>query len=281
MTAVLCLILCLSSCGKSEPYDGRFGSAGYINSKTLIVSVFADDANTSWKKESRSFKEKLLETMIKATDHLEKETSRYSKGCEFVCDWRDNPDLLYTASFDRDMTEPTGKKYKYQYRYIEKNIDTEALKEKYGCENVIYAFIYNTDYSSTGSCDAFSSSLFERPEAFQPEIINLVARAHFLDNNEKYELYPQKVAHEILHTFGAPDMYEENEMITKDYLRYMYSEYEKNGEYREIMYVAPRDLNDIHELTDLDAYYLGLRKSSDEVEKYGLGKSIYENENKQ
>ena len=81
------------------------------------------------------------------------------------------------------------------------------------------------------------------------------------------------LAHEMLHTFGAPDLYEAAEYgITEQYVRYA----EKNN-LNDLMrichdpktnrYVYDRIVN---EVTDITAYYAGLTDYSKTVDDWGF-----------
>ena len=88
---------------------------------------------------------------------------------------------------------------------------------------------------------------------------------------------PAVYAHEILHTFGAPDLYAEDEEynISSDFLDYI-----AKTEPNDIMLTCS-DLDSgeylydsiNNEVTEVTAYYVGLIDSSNIVKKWNLGKS--------
>ena len=89
---------------------------------------------------------------------------------------------------------------------------------------------------------------------------------------------PATFAHEMLHTFGAPDLYYAGKRgITQEYVSYA-----KSAGTNDIMRVT-WDLNTNYyvydsvknEITDITAYYLGLTDYSSTVQEWGLGQSDY------
>ena len=94
----------------------------------------------------------------------------------------------------------------------------------------------------------------------------------FMGEDGYYES-PAPIAHEMLHTFGAPDLYVADEYgITQEY----------------VDYIAQNGLNDImrncydpntgspvydsvkNEITDITAYYVGLTDYSETVQEWGF-----------
>ncbi len=93
---------------------------------------------------------------------------------------------------------------------------------------------------------------------------------------------PSSIAHEMLHAFGAPDLYTVREEgydlgITKEYVEHLRQE--NSGDIMFSVYDSetgsmPYDRID-REFSEVDAYYTGLTVSCDDVKEYGLGRSIY------
>ena len=79
---------------------------------------------------------------------------------------------------------------------------------------------------------------------------------------------PSTYAHEIMHCFGAHDLYYANAYISQEYVDYC----KKTGS-NDIMYTVNDGKWIINDFTELDAYYVGLTDHCDEVEKWGLAKS--------
>ncbi len=84
-------------------------------------------------------------------------------------------------------------------------------------------------------------------------------------------------AHEILHLFGAPDLYEARQGITQEYVDHL-----EKTDSRDIMFNSYRGDWDSGRVTfsELDAYYTGLTDRCEDVETYGLPKSQHDRQEK-
>ena len=86
--------------------------------------------------------------------------------------------------------------------------------------------------------------------------------------NDKYIIPPATYAHELLHTFGAPDLYFENAIINQSYVDYLIE-----NDSDDIMFKVTDTSVIIDDFSDLDAYYVGLIDIHPDVDKWGLGES--------
>lgn len=244
-------------------YDGELGTAGSLRGKTLIVSIFASDRSTSWdfqNQECQNTMNDTLQDMTVATAWLSEQASKYQTAATFVYDWKADPDLKYAAVFQEQLVRSGGEMYDVQRDYIERNIDTEGLRNKYQADNVIYFFFFNTDYDNQVNPWTLGYSSAKHCTI---EFVNL-----YVKFDDFYDSYPATYVHEILHTFGAPDLYYANEMISQAYVDYC-AKINSN----DIMYTVISGDKITNAFTELDAYYVGLVDSSDEVVKWKLGKS--------
>ena len=83
---------------------------------------------------------------------------------------------------------------------------------------------------------------------------------------------PSAYAHELLHAFGVPDLYYTGGLIPQAYVDYC-----KETGSQDIMYTINGDMDRITgQLTELDAYYLGLTARPAEADRWQLGLSEYE-----
>lgn len=259
-----------------------FGDAKYIDGKTIIVSIFADDPTTKWTDSAadKQMTEDVWESMRHAVEWLESSTAKYGANSEFIWDWRKDSKLKLTASFgveldipehDRsfevtDGNESSGnhnlaEKYSAQKDYIE-NIESRAdeLKKKYNADNIVYIYIINTDGENQANCHAYSYSRYRS----ETEFINIYTKEH--GRSHKANTY----AHEILHLFGTHDLYCESDIIPQSYVDHL----DANG-CNSIMYYGQSKDIITREFTDLEAYYTGLINYHEDVEKWGLGKSDF------
>ncbi len=246
-----------------SPYDGAQGSAGSLTGRTLMISIYTNDAGTSWDETSEADSAVIydaLDNLRISTEYLTAQAARYGSDAEFIWDWEQNPDLRYNASFTESLVTEFGDYYEVQKNWIEQHIDIDALKNKYRADNVIYLFFFNTDYSNQVNPWYLGYSC--SPE-YYVEFCNIFVRF-----DDVFVTMPPSYAHEIMHCFGAHDLYYANEFIPQQYVDHLGKIYSN-----DIMYTV-YDSKDIgNEFTDLDAYYVGLIDECAEVDKWNLAKS--------
>ena len=93
--------------------------------------------------------------------------------------------------------------------FIDTRIDAQSLKEKYGAENIIFFFFLNTGQEN----QVVPRAVRKRAgDMWENELVNCYM--HF----QGYVMPPASMAHEILHCFGAPDLYYQNDWIPQEYV---------------------------------------------------------------
>jgi hypothetical protein len=234
--------------------------------------VFANDVNYNWDLDSETD-----QTSIKnidsylgiAADFLSETASSYGKKATFIYDFMKNKKLCYYADFDIDAAQPDSWDAEIAMNaFIDENIDSDYLRKKYKADNIIYFMFLNTDEKSEGY--ACTRNWYEGME-YPYEIV-------FMYNVDSgYVNCPAVYAHEMLHTFRAPDLYYEDAEygISQEFLDYI-SENVPN----DIMYYCsdPETGEYLYDripsvVSEVDAYYAGLTDYSELAEEYHLGKS--------
>lgn len=259
-------------------YFSRIGSAGELSGTTLIISIFANDAKTSWdfnsKEDYLTYCWAYSDIGI-AADWITESAAPYSNAT-FVWDWVENPDLVYFTETEYDMPvvfdtcEDLVSVYETFWDFIDVNIPTEKLMKKYGAANVVYLALFDSPAEQTVTSRArywadasWMSRPYEVSYIFMHSCGSLTA--------------PASIAHEILHCFGAPDLFLDREYgITQEYV-----EWAKTEKTNDIMRVTfdnedgyTRYYDHIsNEMTDITLYYLGLVDYSETVEKWGFEKN--------
>ena len=116
------------------------------------------------------------------------------------------------------------------------------------------------------------------PGAAEADLIEYAVINIYFNQNYEFtgpdagKVAPFAYAHEILHLFGAPDLYTAGDLITQEYTDHI-----KAARYPDIMSSWYDDMTiDQCVLSEVDAYYVGILDHADDVEKYGLGKSSHE-----
>jgi hypothetical protein len=142
-------------------------------------------------------------------------------------------------------------------------IDAEQLKQKYNAQNVIYILYFNTDETNTVN----SWSLSDKQNC-PVELINVFVRDDI--GSSYYYLSPSGFAHEILHCFGAYDLYYASNAIPQNFVDHCY-----NTNSCDIMFTVSVGKEITQELSELDAYYVGLVDSCPQIEEWGLGISSH------
>jgi len=248
-------------------YNAHHGSADTPDGTTVVVTIFADDKDYAWDPDSdldNATKSDVNQYLRVAADYLEGVVASYGKTANFITNFETYPDLKYTASFDQQMTKTDDVDYP-AWEYIDDNIDMEAIKTKYNADNVIFFMVFNTDEKN--SAVTCTRNWYEGME-YPYEIVYLYNFDYDCING------PAVYAHEMLHAFGAPDLYTEDEFYRIDSTVISYVDrYLPN----EIMYTCT-DLDSYeytydrvtNEVTDLTAYYVGLTDHSEVYDEFCL-----------
>lgn len=256
--------------------DYALGTCGEIEGTTLLVSVFLNDSTSSWEDNLTVVGDALKYTGI-ATEWISKAASSYGCDCEFIYDWNEYSDLYYEGTVDADMTgvdSNTDFVDEIGWKFIDENIDSKELLEKYNADNIGYMFYLNTPKSNNmTSC----TRDYYEDMVYPYEMCYIYM---FVDDEEET---PAGIAHEILHTFGAPDLYlEDTDGENYGVSRSLVEELEDTMS-NDIMFTTYDAKNGnpyfdriTNDFTDVDAYYVGLIDSCDFVDQWNLKPSQHE-----
>lgn len=243
----------------------HLGSAAKLTGKTVIVSIFANDSTTHWDfnlKADKDMQNTMHRHLGNAVKWITKQCKTYDVTPEFVYDWKKNPDLYYTYDFGQNsLVREDGGGYYTQTDYIDANIDTQALLKEYDAKNIIYIFYFNTGRDNTVNSWALADQC-----GVYTEIINIFARDDY--GSGFYIMPASSFAHEILHCFGAYDLYYASAEIPQKYVDHL-----QKTRSKDIMYTVSLGGSITQKFSELDAYYVGLVDSCDEVETWGLAQS--------
>ena len=178
------------------------GSAKFLEGRSLLVSIYLTNEDSAWSKEAM---DQAAEKLDMAARFIEREGERYGKEINLIYDARVNPDLRYTMNYDGKIYQPPSDKVYTDeinrmssstnsaiFDYIEANIPYLTLAKKYRTDSIAFVVFMN-----------------------QPGPISYAYRYTFhnlLRYNEVAVIFndsPGVTAHEILHMFGAEDLYNE------------------------------------------------------------------------
>lgn len=255
------------------PYDNHLGTAKELEGKIAVVSIFVNDATTGWNFESEA--DQQLDALIYkdleiATDYLENVSKSYGKDVEFIYDWKQYPELAVDLDItDIDYREVWDNFDQFNYTAsinIDQNVQTAKILSDVGADQIIYMMYFNTPETNTIT----SNTVFCNESEFTYEICFMFM------NCEGHLECPSHFAHEMLHTFGVPDLYTAADYgITQEYV-----DYAANSGLNDIMRINqdPQTGELLYdsipnEVTDITAYYAGLTDYSETVNEWGFAPS--------
>lgn len=236
------------------------GSAKYLDGSTVLVSLFIEDTESYWSLED---KELVMSKMDLASSFLMEEGNSYGKSVNLIYDINEHPDLAYTVSYSKaidDSDDSSLELLDYMTQYIDDNIPTQDLLTSYSVDSIAYMCFLNKDgISYTFPYYRGDSRIYYYETCYM-----------FLKCDGDYEP-PSVYAHEILHLFGARDLYSTNQTdgITKDFVQYIEANYPN-----EIMLTTyDENWNNVqdhvtNDLSDITAYFIGWLDTIPELDTY-------------
>ena len=250
-----------------------------------VVSIFADDAKFDWnldrKKDQQNF-EKAYEALATATSFLTKEIGKYGKKVRFVWDWDEHEELAYTAAFETDLGSCINSSSPGVFeadKIISETVDTNSIMKSTRADNIIYLFFINSNGSESNAPCSFWAGI--DPADSQKDYYYMYEK--YGEKPEPYEFCfmfmsqfsAAVLAHEMIHTFAVPDLYEESNFgVTEDLVSYL-----KKNKCNDIMHNTGgnvRNQNKITtEITGITAYYMGLVDECDLVQEFNLKLSTH------
>lgn len=250
----------------------RYGSSGRLEGRIAVVTILTNDTVSTWKLgEEQDFKRysRVYNNLKIGCSWISQACQEYGREVEFVWDWVEHKELIYRTTLNREIASDYAGAYKDMQSYVGNCVDSDRIKKDLDANGIIYMVCVDTPSTNTTASSTFS---WKRNSPCEDEMCFML-----MDYKGQINA-PATFAHEILHTFGAPDLYYAGKNgISQDYV-----DYAKASGTNDIMrvtwnldsnyYVYDRVCN---EITDITAYYLGLTDYSQTVEEWGLGESDY------
>ncbi|MCR5161813.1 MAG: hypothetical protein K6C06_08580 [Lachnospiraceae bacterium] len=267
--ALICLVMTLLLSGASSADAGaaNLGTGQYIGGRTVLVAIFVNTPQYSWDfndSDDLDAYSKLYYRLQTASEWLERQTSSWNVWSDFVWDWYNNSNLYYVANFDKPLNGPTSTRYSEVLDWFRANIDPDALLSQYDADNILFMWYVNSDLYQDEHCFAFQfdyTYLTDSQKGYEGVWFNV--------RHSGFTLGAPTLAHEILHCFGAVDLYYSNDQINSSYVSYLDSI--GSSDIMHTIYDQPDVIDE--SFTELDAYYTGLTSYSYDVQSYGLGLS--------
>lgn len=273
--------------GYHAPSDWKklypYGSVGRLQGRIAVVSVFASEGDHVWDYEdAETYKaySRCYFSLKTACEYLENECAGYGKDVEFLWDWMTYDHLYYTTTIDEDFSDILAGNFpisKAAWKFIDNNVNSEGLRNLYQADSVIYLFFLN---SPEGNTQPSCTRDYYDGMPYPYEICYVQAR------NSMGLTIPAVMAHEMLHAFGAPDLYwtDTYSVFSLDYgITKEYTDAIKKDGLNDIMRITWNPETGQYEkdkilqhVTDITAYYTGLTDYSETVEKWGFEPSDFD-----
>lgn len=256
-----------------EPYSdwkqSTTGSAKYLDGDSVLVSIFVDTEESDWSVHDENLVRANTEI---ACDYLKEQGRLYGKDVNLIYDIDEHNDLEYRMPFNITNHNVGKDSYSDQlsmdvYDFIEKNIDTKVIMEKYQVNSIGY-MVFVDDCSD--KCLAYTFYETSNKKYYTDFCII------YLNWTDGEKVDASTYAHEILHLFGARDLYHTSDYvgIYKDFVLYAEKEYGNDimlGSFADKALSRNIDVD----ITKLTAYFLGWREYITEIDTYPSIKSKY------
>lgn len=246
----------------------RTGSAKYLDGSTVLVSIFLEDTAAAWTEQDRAL---VMHNMDVANDFLIDEGKRYGKQVNLIYDIEEHTDLEYHLKYNKafpgsahlkDATDEVKNFVDDMIEYVHTEIPAQDIMKKYQVNSI--GFIFFIDHEAG---EATAQPYYTDYQGYHYEEIAFInLRWELTEDNVTPEIY----AHEILHLFGAKDLYytDKNNGISREFVDYV-----AENEPKDIMLGCSADVVSYRdsiscEITDITAYFLGWKEYIAELERF-------------
>lgn len=177
------------------------GSARTLEGSSVIMTVVMETPDSSFTDEELEFTSRAID---KSCRYLEEQGRKYGKEVTLYNYSDEHPDLMYWITHDEDATIAADSSLAYSNGYIQRiqqllidSIPLDDIYEEYGTDSVAFMVVYDTPGTSYSQVyyPGYDDRYYEWTALFQ------------------YDMYGTRyenlacMAHEILHLFGAVDLY--------------------------------------------------------------------------
>lgn len=241
--------------------EGDLGSAGLLRGDVMLVSLYIDDEENVWDVDMLEEARSCLDV---ACGYLEEEAAAYGEELELWYDTQAHPDLMYRAEY-RGVAAKEDTRFSYWlWRWIDQNVPVAELQERYGTDNVGFLALVADEGG------AYTNVFYvEDSTRYFNEISVLFYYYSYMRTTDRE--VPAVYAHEILHQFGAIDLYEDSPDLSPENIEYVARTYPDDIMYAEYVRDGRPDYEQIHlEISPITAYYLGWLEELPEADQEAL-----------
>jgi len=247
--------------------DGRdHGSAGKMKDTTLVYTVFAGDSECAWDENADgALMDEIRLKIDEAESYLVKEAVNYGAIPSFVSDFRKDTSLYAVKEFPVSVHSENGMQELRDavWKYVDYEVDLLEIMKRYDAVNVVIMVCLKNGGDAAGNVMTVT----------QYEGMRFPYEMCMIENNEKDSVQEASLyARELLKCFGAKDYELVGKMgeISKEELEIIRSEIPD-----DIMLMEATDEKKEYRLSELTAYYIGLKEESDIREEHNLPLSEY------
>ena len=229
------------------------GSAAFLKDRNILVSLFVTTPESGWTDREQ---EAVLQKIGVAVDYIEGQAKQYDVSTELIYDWSSQHDLKVEAKTDFPINEDVDfvDRLDEEIAYwFEQKISYEKLLEVYDAEGIATCvFVNNAGISY--------AIVYDGTDNVKESLILFTGDYYNHGKEETAAAY----AHEILHVFGAHDLYEDAE-FTREVTDYVADTYPN-----EIMLtVSGSGTGKITQIiSPVTAYHLGWVSYTEEVDRF-------------
>ena len=244
--------------------EDRFGSAKLLEGNIVVVAVFWEDAQNSWGRNQLQIAQRQLVT---ALDFLEEEAAQYGVEANFCYSPSEGKLNYRQSSPDQtlDLENHLPDFYQEVIQWMDSVVPEQQLLEQYQAESICYlVFLPQSGTSFT------LPRIADLPQQLTQRELSFLF--YYQDAQRIQRQCPYIYAHELLHQFGAIDLYADSPQLppSSGLPEYVWEQYPNEimggntqGHYYE------NELTEIgFEITPLTAYCLGWVGRVPELEPY-------------
>lgn len=250
-------IIDLSKEGVMDWGNNKEGSAKFLAGRTGIITFFVGDSVTEWTKSDMTT---VCDKLNTAAAYLNECGKKYKQDVKLIYNMSD---MMFYEKYEGTISDWEKDNYTKQvYNWIDKDVNCEYLISKYDLDGLAFLVVLNgagVSYAIPHDIEDGKSNYYE------------VAYIYLFDSEypDRYEC-PAAYAHELLHLFGAVDLYD----YEHNPISYPLEAYISMKHPNEIMYTTylngniSLSKNIEQEFSDITAYSVGFLSDSKEIQQY-------------